>query len=179
MAQQEPLQPALGPSNNRGVWVLLAICCALLVLFLRAQGVFLAIVILAVAFFFSMYRPNRREQTTLASSILLSREDILDVLAEYDAFLTSPDAKNLADRTLERPALADENCHHPAIAEFRFLAQSARRFISRIEIRLKWEPTVPQLEALLTVTDKRAEDIRAAWLEARRVAAQLGTDYDT
>ena len=66
-----------------------------------------------------------------------------------------------------------------AIAEFRFLAQSARRFVSRIEIRLKWEPTVPQLEALLTVTDKRAENIRAAWLEARRVAAQLGTDYDT
>lgn len=171
-------ESAYRPMNSPGIWAVLVVCNMLLVAFFRTQGIVLALIITAVAIFFQLYRPDRREQDTLISSILLSREDITDVLSAYDAFLTSPDAKNLADRTLERPALRDEACNHPVIAEFRFLASTTRRFVTRVEVRLQRDLTIPQLEALLAVTDKRAVEIRDAWVEARRVAAQLGTNYN-
>lgn len=161
----------------RWPWFVIIGACILLTYLLKYEGVALSAVILVAAFFVSRYQPNSLETDALKSSIALSREDIEDVLAKYDEFLSSTDADAIADRTLHRPALADEDCTDPDISAFHFLAASSRRFASRVNARLKRNLNVQQLEALLVVTDRRALELKEAWLQARRAAHRLGQDY--
>ncbi|RNE49748.1 hypothetical protein [Corynebacterium alimapuense] len=149
----------------------------ILVLF-RLQGLLLIAPIVAIAFLVSNKRPDATEITALRASIALSAEDISDVLAEYDQFATAPDADSLADRTLMRPALIDQDCEDPAVESFRHQYATSRRYLSRLEARLS-NPAleVSQLESLLSVTDQRALDIESAWLTARQAAKRLGPNY--
>ncbi|MDO5669508.1 MAG: hypothetical protein Q4G50_05845 [Corynebacterium sp.] len=162
-------------------WLVLAIillaCVAVLGIF-RLQGLLLIIPILVVAAFVMTRRPDTRETTALRSSILLSADDIRDVVAEFERFADSPDTTAIADRTLARPALLDLDCTDPDIAAFHHAYATARRFLGRLDARLANESLeVPQLESLLQVTDMRALELKETWLAARQAAQRLGPDY--
>ena len=158
-------------------WVAISSVCLLLIFFLKWEGIILTGVILLVIYLASRYRPDSQEAEALVSSIVLSREDIEDVLVQYDKFLNSQDADAIADRTLHRPALADEDCNDPDICAFHFLADTSRRYVSRVNSRLKRDLSVQQLEVLLLVTDKRALELKEAWLLVRKSAHRLGGNY--
>lgn len=158
-------------------WLTISGVCLLLIFFLQWEGIILTGVILLAIYLASRYRPDSQEAEALVSSIVLSREDIEDVLHQYDKFLNSEDADAIADRTLHRPALADEDCDDPDISAFHFLVDTSKRYVSRVNSRLKRDLSVQQLEALLLVTDKRALELKEAWLLARKSAHRLGNDY--
>jgi len=168
------------PEPHRQWWVLaiiLAACIAVLAIF-RLQGLLLIIPILAVAALVMTRRPDTSETIALRSSIMLSADDIRDVVAEFDHFTDSADTTAIADRTLTRPALLDLDCTDPDIAAFHHEYATARRFLSRLDARLANESLeVPQLESLLQVTDMRALELKETWLAARQAAQRLGPNY--
>lgn len=175
-----PDRMLIRPEPHRQWWVLaiiLAACIAVLAIF-RLQGLLLIIPILAVAALVMTRRPDTSETIALRSSIMLSADDIRDVVAEFDHFTDSADTTAIADRTLTRPALLDLDCTDPDIAAFHHEYATARRFISRLDARLANESLeVPQLESLLQVTDMRALELKETWLAARQAAQRLGPNY--
>lgn len=175
-----PDRMLIRPEPHRQWWVLaiiLAACIAVLAIF-RLQGLLLIIPILAVVALVMTRRPDTSETIALRSSIMLSADDIRDVVAEFDHFTDSADTTAIADRTLTRPALLDLDCTDPDIAAFHHEYATARRFLSRLDARLANESLeVPQLESLLQVTDMRALELKETWLAARQAAQRLGPNY--
>lgn len=164
--------------NSRTVlFALVALCCLALVFWLRFYGVVLSIPILLMAVFLIRNRHDAPETDALRSSISLSAEDITTVLEDYEYFAESPETDAVADRTLQRPALADKDCTQPDIEDFHFQCHTNRRFLSRLQARLSGELSVAELEQLLNVTDRRALELKESWLLARRSAKRLGTEY--
>lgn len=164
--------------ERQNVWLfIILVCCVVLVGWLKFYGLLLAIPVLLVAVLVARARPDAPEVRALRSSIELSAEDIQHVILEFENFREAPDTDAMADRTLHRPALLDEDCDHPEIENFRFQYNSNRRFLSRLQARLVADLTVPELEQLLHVIDQRADSLRESWLAARRSAKQLGNDY--
>ncbi|WP_156232719.1 hypothetical protein [Corynebacterium occultum] len=156
---------------------IIILCCVVLVGWLKFYGLLLAIPVLLVTVLVARARPDATEARALRSSVELSAEDIQNVILEFENFRGAPDTDAMADRTLHRPALLDEDCDHPDLENFRFQFNSNRRFLSRLPARLAADLTVTELEQLLHVTDQRAESLKDAWLTARRSAKQLGPDY--
>lgn len=159
-------------------WLTLAIvvlCCIGLVWRLLVPGALLSLILLVLTFLLLRRRPDAYEHKALRTSIALSAEDVEDVLAEYERFSCSPDTDCLADRTIHRPALMDQDCTDADISDFHYQRTSSRRFLRRLNARLA-DPTleIQQLETLLSVTDKRAAALRAAWLRARQAAQRIG-----
>lgn len=144
-----------------------------LVLIFKVPGIFLVLGLLGFVFLANR-RTDDIEIDALASSIALSAEDIGDVIAEFDAFCSAPDARNLEDRTLLRPALADRDSTIPEILQFHEDYANAQRFLHRLPARLAAPLSVSQAERLLRITDERAELLRVSWLEARRAAREHG-----
>lgn len=165
--------------NRRWLVLLTVVVSSLIILsILRVQGLLLVVPIVAVAVLAVGRRPDMSETAALRSSIALSAEDIQEVVDEYDHFSSSPAADQMADRTLMRPALVDPDCADPDVAAFHHEYATARRFLSRLDARLaKNSLSIPQLEALLKVTDARALAIRESWIAARQAAQRLGPDY--
>ena len=130
-------------------WVAIAGACLLLVALLQIEGAALSCLILVASFLLSRYHPYSQETAALKASIVLSREDIEDTLRKYEDFLYKNDTESIADRTLHRPALADENCTDPDISSFHFLASTSRRFVPRLNDRLSRNLSIQQLESLL------------------------------
>lgn len=161
--------PDLNPKYYK---LIIWISCAALVLTLRLEGVVLAAIIILLMFVANSMRPNQSESATLLTSIKLSAEDIRDVIEAYDRFLHSSEPKNLADRTLHRPALANPDCTDPDIEAFFYQHDTAQSFLRRLDARLTTDLTVAQMEALLAVTDRRALELKEAWVRARRAAAR-------
>ena len=158
-------------------WVAIAGACLLLVALLQIEGAALSCLILVESFLLSRYHPYSQETAALKASIVLSREDIEDTLRKYEDFLYKNDTESIADRTLHRPALADENCTDPDISSFHFLASTSRRFVPRLNDRLSRNLSIQQLESLLKLTDVRALELKEAWLQARQSAQRLGKNY--
>ncbi|MEZ2121131.1 MULTISPECIES: hypothetical protein [unclassified Corynebacterium] len=161
------------------VWALavIGLICVLLAVVMKLEGIILGFLIISMSYFVLRHRPDGAEAESLATSIKLSAEDITDVIDEFERFLHGTDADSVADRTHKRPALADPDCSEPDIERFYFEYATARRFVSRLDKRLTADLSVPQLETLLGVTDRRALDLRKAWVHAKRAALRLGTDY--
>lgn len=178
---QNPLSLRGGASGSRrNRWLLAGTvaACAVVLIWFRLQGLILLLPILLVAIMVLRYRPDATEVNALRSSILLSAEDISDVLDEYNRFAGDSDAEALADRTLHRPALLDQDCAHPDIEEFHYQRSTARRFLNRLDARLaNPDLEISQLEILLSVTDERALELKESWLAARQAAQRLGPDY--
>lgn len=174
-----PSRPPSFPASPAARWSLLIIslCCVLLLMTLKQSGLLLVVPILTVTFLVMRHRPDESETRALRSSILLSLEDITDILDQFLAFRDSPDAEHLADRTLHRPALLDPDCEDPAIQKFHFEFHGCRSYVHRLHARLAADLGVPELEALLATTDARAVELRESWLAARGAAHRLGTDY--
>ncbi|QGU02215.1 hypothetical protein CKALI_06765 [Corynebacterium kalinowskii] len=162
-------------SSHTPWWLLsLALVAGLwLVIVFKVAGAFLALGLLGIVILASR-RPDAIEIDALASSISLSAQDINDTLVEFDQFCSSPDAKNLEDRTFLRPALADKDSSVPAIAQFHEDYANAQRFLHRLPARLAGSLSVKQAERLLTITDERAELLRQSWLQARQAAREIG-----
>ncbi|MBI9000647.1 hypothetical protein M0E87_05335 [Corynebacterium sp. CCM 9185] len=152
--------------------------CLLLASWLKLEGIILGALIMSMAYFVLHHRPDGAEAESLATSIRLSAEDIADVIEEFERFRHGTDADTVADRSQKRPALADPDCSHPDIETFYLEYGTARRFLDRLDERLSGDLSVPQLETLLGVTDRKALDLRDAWARARRAALHLGADYD-
>ncbi len=147
----------------------------LILLWLRWPGLILIALILGITYVMLRFRPDVSETTALRSSVVLSAEDINDILQEFDEFSDSPDPDALADRTLHRPALLDLDCSDPDIEAFHYQYSTAQRFLNRLDARLaNPELDVTQLENLLSVTDRRALELRDSWLAARQAARRLG-----
>ncbi|WJZ02901.1 hypothetical protein [Corynebacterium freiburgense] len=161
--------PDLNPKYYK---LIIWLSCIILVLTLRLEGLVLAAIILLLMFVANSVRPNQSESATLLTSIKLSAEDIRDVIEAYDRFLHGSDSKNLADRTLHRPALTDPDCIDPDIEAFYYQHDTAQRFLRRLDARLSTDLTVAQMEALLAVTDRRALELKEAWVRARRAASR-------
>ena len=157
--------------------LVVAVCCVALVGWLKVTGVMLAGVIMMLAYFVLHQKGNPSEAEALRTSIRLSAEDIKDVLDEYEEFLTGTDPDRQADRMLHRPALADPDCGDGDIEAFFFASQTARRFLTRLDARLAADLSVAQLDSLLSVTDRRALEIKEHWVTARRSALRLGSNY--
>ncbi len=167
-----------GPHIAKWPLVVIGLCCLALVLWLKIPGLILSGIIIAAVFSFTQLRPISAEATSLITSIRLSADEIRDVQEEWENYLTGTDPDALADRTLYRPALADQDCADPDIEKFHFEISNAKRFLGRLEARLNAGLSVTQLEGLLNVTDARALNIRESWLRARQSAHRLGTDYN-
>ncbi|WKD61404.1 hypothetical protein CCICO_06920 [Corynebacterium ciconiae DSM 44920] len=155
----------------------LLICCVALIVFLRFEGIILVLLVAAVVGFTLRHRPDSKETAAVVSSIRYSAEDIQDTIAEYERFLTGTDTDSIADRTLQRPALADPDCNDPDIEEFHHEYSTAKRFLNRLNSKLETHDTIPQLETLLAVTDRRAAALQERYQRARRAALRLGRDY--
>ncbi|MBD8028735.1 hypothetical protein [Corynebacterium gallinarum] len=166
-----------GSQMPRWPFVVIGLCCLVLVIWLKLPGLVLAGLIIALVYSIRQMRTHSPEISSLITSIQLSADEIRDVQEEWETFLNDPATDALADRTLHRPALADPDCADPDIQRFHFTLNSARRFIRRLEARLQGELTVPQLEGILQVTDARALDLRETWLAARRAAHHIGPNY--
>lgn len=157
------------------IWVVVACLAAALVVFGRFPGMVLAAALVGITVLV-MHRPDRDQQlAALRTSIELSADEIREVLDEYERFALGEDAESIADRTLRRPALLNDDSPDEDIARFHFEAASARRFLHRLPARTA-DPglTAAQLENLLSVTDGRALCLREAWVAARRAARRLG-----
>lgn len=158
--------------------ILTAIAAVVLVYLLKLPGLIISLLLFGAAWIMVTARPDATEQKALRSSIELSRDDILDVMTEYDNFLLSTDVDCVADRTLHRPALADEDCTESAIDAFHYRYNSCSRFLTRLRAHLaNPELETHELETLLNVTDERAAELKNSWILARRAAAQLGQNY--
>lgn len=170
--------PESTPARRWLAVLFIALCCVALIGALRLPGLFVSLILVALAYLLFQSRPDNTEQNTIRTSIDLSVEDITDVLESYEKFVNCPDADCIADRTLHRPALLDEDCQDPAITEFFNQHDSNKRFLRRLNARLaKPQLEVSELELLLKVTDKRAAALKESWLLARQAAARLGPDY--
>lgn len=173
--------PRPWPDSARGRLTLgiafVCVAAVVLIWLLKLPGFLLATALTVAILSMVRSRPNASEHTALRSSIQLSAEDISDVLNEYKHFLTSSDAEALADRTLNRPALADKDCTHPYISGFFYQCSAAQRFLNRLDARLAKDLETAELENLLAVTDQRASKLTDVWILARRAAYQLGSDY--
>lgn len=171
--------PGQGSRTDRQtMWLIaIALCCLVLVAWLKLPGLLLSVPIILVTILVSRNRPDAPETRALRSSIDLSAEDIHHVILDFEQFSNSPDTDSVADRTLYRPALLDQDCEHPDLENFRFQYSSNRRFLSRLPARLLADLTVTELEQLLNVTDRRAQELKDSWLLARRTAKRLGNDY--
>lgn len=157
--------------------IVIGLACAGLVFWLKLPGLVIAIFIVLAVVMFLRLRPLSPEAASLEHSIRLSADDIADVNAAYEDFLSSSDTDSIADRTLHRPALADPDCGDPDIERFHFEIANALRFLHRLETRLIAAPSIPQLEGLLKVTDSRALELQETWLVARKAAYRLGVNY--
>ncbi|PCC82009.1 hypothetical protein COM45_09845 [Corynebacterium accolens] len=159
--------------------VTLAVVAAVaLIVTLKLPGLFIALLVAGAMWLFASARPDASEHAALRTSINLSADDIRDVIAEFDVFCNSQNTDAIADRTLHRPALLDLDCTDPTIEAFRYELNGAKRFLSRLDIRVyRTDIETDELESLLRVTDDRATELRETWLAARRAALSLGTHY--
>ncbi|WP_246846862.1 hypothetical protein [Corynebacterium sp. sy039] len=156
--------------------IFIILCCVLLVYLLKTAGLIIAIIIGIGAFISWYYRPNYQEVTTLRASILLSVEDIQEVLNQYQKFSFGNDADSIADRTLYRPELINKNSRVSAISAFHDLYSASENFISRVHVKLEEDLDAAQLKSLLYITDRRAQELQQAWIMARQAALTLNEE---
>ncbi|GGG69349.1 hypothetical protein [Corynebacterium pelargi] len=161
------------PKQQRWLlWALLPICVGL-VLVLQTQGLLLAAILVGVSVAGLKFRPDSQEIQSVRASLALSLEDIQRVISEYERFGNSEDAEAVADRTLLRPALADESSTVPEIQHFHETRKTAERFCARVQARLEGNVSVAHLERLLVATDRRAAELQHSWNQARHTARKL------
>lgn len=133
--------------------------------------------LIAIAYFGVLRRPNHAdpELRSMRASLEISRDDINDIVAEYDNFLHGTSTDAVAERTLYYPALVDENTTESQIVEFKLRVSAARRFTSRLDSHLA-DPSLSKesLNKLISVADERAAELALSWADARKTAKRLG-----
>ncbi|AZA13776.1 hypothetical protein ACFPVT_06715 [Corynebacterium choanae] len=158
-------------------YLVVAGCCAVLIGLLHIPGVVIALLLVMSMIVLLKDRGVSEEAEALRSSIRLSAEDIIEVLRSYEEFLSSSEPTVAEDRGEHRPALADPDCDDAEIAAFFCAVPAAKRYLTRLDYRLRRRMTVGQLETLLQLTDQRAVELAELWSAARRRALRLGGNY--
>ena len=167
-----------GSSRNveSAIWLTLALVVAIVLgTRLGPPGLLLGIALAAVAFVAYRKRTVDPEVESLKSSLRVARDDIAQVVAEYEDFKSgaSPDA--LAERTLTYRALATPHSDIPAIEDFHLRLGSSRRFLSRVDTHLRNDDLDRHaLERMINIADQRAMELADSWADARRAARRLG-----
>lgn len=163
-------------SRETAIWLTLALVVAILLgTRLGVPGLILGIVLAAVAFV--AYRANTvdPEVEALRSSLRVARDDIAEVVAEYEDFASGTSTDALAERTLTYRALAAPHSDIPAIEDFHLRLGSSRRFLARVDTHLlKNDLDRRALERMINIADQRALDLAQSWADARRAARRLG-----
>lgn len=155
--------------------LLLVVSAVAAIAMLRTAGVVIVVIATIVLAMYLARSSTKPETASLRGSVRLSAESLTSVLEEYDEFRSSPDADQLADRTLYRPALLDPGNRDADISAFHQHRNAADRFLQRLEGHLQ-NPnlSVRELESLLQTTDERARRLEQSWWDARRAARRLG-----
>ncbi|WJY68240.1 hypothetical protein [Corynebacterium auris] len=157
-----------------GIGVIIAVCLVL-VATLRGAGIILAVVVVACGLVYMRRSLNDPETASLQASLTIARDDIADILAQYDTLLHGAAPEAIAERTFYFPALADPGCEHPTIQDFQLRASAARRFVARVDTHLTaGDLDRAQLHRLIAVADERALELATAWRDARRAAREIG-----
>lgn len=164
------------PNRPRVLLAALLILCIVLIILLKMWGVILALLLIGFSALFIFFQPRNREAEALRLSIELSLQDIETTLAAFEHFKYSGDADAIADRTLHRPALLNIDSTNKDIEEFHYLESTSKRFINRVHAKLAGELSVGQLESLLSIADRRSDQLEQAWVAARRAALELGSE---
>lgn len=178
MATDEPASCGTPFSQRPSVvfpTVVVIVCCIVLSLWLKVPGLILSTFILLGTFFLVNQDQKSTERDALIMSIRLSSEDIENTLEQYSTFLNGTDTDALADRTLHRPELANQDSEDPDIEAFHYSARNCRRFLNRLDAKLGAETSLDELRRILTATDERAAQLEEQWRAARRAALRLGT----
>lgn len=167
-------------SNNRNreaaIWLTLALVVAILLgSRLGVLGLFIGIALAAVAFVGYRNDTVDPEVEALRSSLRVARDDIAQVVAEYDDFATGTGTDAIAERTLSYRALAQLHSDIPAIEDFHLRLGSSRRFLSRVDAHLRNNDLDRHaLERMINIADQRALELAESWADARRAARRLG-----
>lgn len=149
-----------------------------LIITLKGPGLVLSVVLVGAATVYVRRILGDPETSSLRASLAIARDDISDVLAQYDTLLHGLTTEAVAERTLHYPALADPGTTNPVIQDFQLRAAAARRFVSRVDTRLAdGDLDRAQLERLIAIADERALALASSWREARRAAKELGPGY--
>lgn len=161
-------------SGSAGV-VLLIVAAIALAVTLKGPGVLLALVLGAAALAWSRRAHADLEVASLRASLRIALGDVNETLELFDDLRTGMSADAIADRTLHFPALADRGTANPVIQDFHLRADSARRFVARVDAALASDDLDrAQLERLIAVADERALQLAASWQDARRAAREIG-----
>lgn len=173
------ISPSSGSSRyNTSTWVstISIVCCLVLIVWLKTIGIVLSLCIAAAVYGMLRLRVDTPENACLNHSIMLSAIDITDVIAEFEHFQNSNDSDAMADRVLHRPELNNPDSTDLDIEAFYFQLSTARRFLTRLQAHLATANTTEELESLLSITDRRALELKEAWHAARRAAYRFDKD---
>ncbi|MDN8593784.1 MULTISPECIES: hypothetical protein [unclassified Corynebacterium] len=167
-----------GSRRNReaAIWLTLALVVAILLgTRMGYIGLLIGIAIAAVAFIGYRNSTVDPEVEALKSSLRVARDDIAQVVAEYEDFMSGIGPDALAERTLTYRALAHPHSDIPAIEDFHLRLGSSRRFLARVDTHLGNDDLDRRaLERMINIADQRACDLAASWADARRAARRLG-----
>lgn len=163
-------------SVEAAIWLTLALVVAIL---LGARfgwlGLILGGVVAAVAFIGFCNSTTDPEIESLRASLRVARDDIEQVLGEYDDLLQGPSTDALADRTLHYPELANPHSRLAEVQDFHLRRSSAKRFLARVDTHLLSDDLDrTSLERMLSIADQRAADLAESWTDARRAARDYG-----
>lgn len=161
------------------IWLTLALVVAIILgSRLGWIGLFLGLLIGAIAFVGFWNSTTDPEIEALKASLRVARDDIAQVVAEYENLLTGMTTDAIADRTLHYPALADPRTGIPEIEDFHLRLGSARRFVGRVDKHLLDDDLDRHsLERMLSIADQRASDLAESWTDARRAARKNGPTF--
>lgn len=166
--------------NNRNkeaaIWLTLALVVAILLgSRLGVPGLLIGVALAVVAFVGYRNDTVDPEVEALRSSLRVARDDIAQVVDEYDELITGTSTDAVADRTLTYPVLAEPHSDVPAIEDFHLRLGSSRRFLSRVDAHLRNNDLDRHaLERLINIADQRALELSESWADARRAARKLG-----
>lgn len=162
-------------TGHAAIWLTMSLVLAIV---LGARfgwlGLFVGVVlVLGSSWYFSKAAPNP-ETDALRASLRVARDDIAQVIGEYEELMTGTSADALADRTLNYPALANGSTN-AAIEDFHLRLGSSRRFLARVDAHLANNDLDRHaLERMISIADQRAADLAEAWTAARKAARELG-----
>ncbi|GAB3075710.1 hypothetical protein [Corynebacterium aquatimens] len=160
----------------QALWLTVAIVIAIAFVFRFSwPGLVIATVFALITFLLFRQGAVNPELEALRASLRVARDDIAQIIDEFDEMAHGSSTDAIADRTLTYPQLVSNTSNVPEIEDFHLRLASSRRFIHRVDAYLANDGHGRrELEKLIRVADQRATELSQSWTDARRVAKRLG-----